>query len=164
MNHTGLLQLKALRLLAIALALGMGIAPGHAANYTYHGDLMDGDAPAAGAYDLRVRSFAHPGATKALGEATELPGVALVEGRFSIELDLPEDADGTSWVEVAVRRSDSGEAYVALGDPQPLTKVNSTCPGAWALDGNSGAPAGSELCRMEMRAGARAPARTEARV
>jgi hypothetical protein len=137
--------------LALAAALALPLSA-HAANYTYHGDLIDGDAPAEGAYDLRVRSFANPGDVKSLGEATELPGVKLSGGRFSIEVDLPEDVDGTSWVEVAVRKAGSGEDYVALGDPQPLSKVNSTCPGAWALDGNSGAPVGSYLGFADDRA------------
>ena len=145
MNRRSVMKFNALRPLAVALVLGIGIAPIHAATYTYHGDLMDGDAPAEGAYDLRVRSFANPDASKTLGEPTELPRVALTEGRFSVELDLPEDADGITWVEVAVRKADSGEDYIVLGDPQPLAKVNSTCPGAWALDGNSGAPVGSFL-------------------
>ena len=75
--------------LALALALGLCVAPAYAAKYTYHGDLMDGDAPAEGAYDLRVRAFAQPGATKALAEPTELPGVKISAGGFSVELDLP---------------------------------------------------------------------------
>jgi hypothetical protein len=141
-----------LRPLSILLAAALACPAAQAARYTYHGDLMDGDAPAEGAYDLRVRSFANPDASKALGEATELPGVALVEGRFSVGVDLPEDADGTTWVEVAVRRAGSNEAFERLGNPQPIAKVNSTCPGAWALDGNSGAPAGSFLGHADDRA------------
>lgn len=133
------------RPLALALALGLCVAPAYAAKYTYHGDLMDGDAPAEGAYDLRVRAFAQPGATKALAEPTELPGVKLSAGRFSVELDLPEDDDGMTWVEVAVRRAGTTDDFETLGDPQPLSKANSSCPGAWALDGNSGMPAGSFL-------------------
>lgn len=130
----------------LAFALALAVSPGVlAAGFTYHGDLMDGDAPADGAYDLRVRSFARPGATKALGEATELLGVKVAEGLFSVTLDLPEDVDGTTWIEVAVRKAGSGEDYEVLGAPQAVSKVNSTCAGAWALDGNSGAPAGSYL-------------------
>ena len=165
MHRNGLLQPGALRPFAWMLALGVGIAPVHAAKYTYHGELMDGDVTAEGAYDLRVRSFANPDASKALGEATELPGVVLVEGRFSVELDLPEDADGITWVDVAVRRAGSGDAFETLGDPQPLAKVNSTCPGAWALDGNSGLPSGSFLGTvdpaeaLEIQAGGRRVAR-----
>jgi hypothetical protein len=138
-----------------------------AARYTYHGELMDGDAPAAGRYDLRVRAYAQPGATKAMGEPIELPGVALVDGRFSVELDLPEDADGTTWVEVAVRAADSGDDFDKLGDPQPVSKVNGTCPGAWALDGNSGLPAGSYLgsvdpgVALELKASGRRVARLD---
>ena len=106
-----------LRPLVLALAAALALPPAaQAANYTYHGDLMDGDVPAEGAYDLRVRAFAQPGATKALAEPTELPGVKLSAGRFSVELDLPEDADGTTWVEVAVRRTGSTDDFETLGD------------------------------------------------
>ena len=165
MNRNGLLQPAALRPLVWMLALGVAIAPVHAAKYTYHGDLMDGDAPAEGAYDLRVRSFASPDASKALGEATELPGVLLVEGRFSVELDLPEDADGITWVEVAVRKANSGNAFETLGDPQPVSKGGATCPGAWALDGNTAVPPGSFLgpvdadALLELRSNGRPVAR-----
>ena len=131
--------------LSILLAAALACPAAQAARYTWHGDLMDGDAPAGGDYDLQVRAFANPDGGKALGEATELPRVQILEGRFSIEVDLPEDADGVTWVEVAVRKSDSGDAFERLGDLQPLAKVNGTCPGAWALDGNSGMPAGSYL-------------------
>lgn len=137
--------------LALAAALALPLAA-QAAKFTYHGDLMDGDAPAEGAYDLRVRAFAQPGASKALAEPTELPGVTLNEGRFSVELDLPEDADGTTWLEVAVRKAGSSDPFEKLGDPQPISKANSTCPGAWALDGNSGMPAGSFLGTVDANA------------
>lgn len=115
-----------LRLLSILLAAALACPVAQAARYTYHGDLMDSDAPAEGDYDLRVRSFANPDASKALGEATELPGVALVEGRFNVDLDLPEDADGTIWAQVAVRKAGTSDAFEQLGDPQPIGKVNST--------------------------------------
>ena len=136
--------MKRLPLAALLAALVLPCAS-QAGKFSYHGELMDGDAPAEGTYDLRVRSFAQHGDQKALGEPTELPGVALSQGRFSVELDIPEDVDGVTWVEVAVRRAGSGDAYETLGDPQPISKANSTCPGAWALDGNSGMPAGSFL-------------------
>ncbi len=122
-----------------------------AASFTYHGDLMDGDAPANGRYDLRVRAFAQPNGTKLLGAATELPQVAVTDGRFSVALNLPEDADGVTWVDVSVRKSDGDDDYTPLGEPQPLAKANSTCPGAWALDGNSGAPVGSYLGHADNR-------------
>lgn len=131
-------------ILALALAALLPLGA-HAGTFNWHGELMDGDAPADGAYDLRVRNFAHPGAKAALGEPTELPGVIFREGSFSVSLDVPDDADGITWVEVAVRKAGSGDDYVVLGAPQPVSKANSTCPGAWALDGNSGAPAGSFL-------------------
>lgn len=137
--------MKQLPLGAALLALLASPIAAHAARYTYHGELMDGDTPAHGAYDLRLRAFAQPGATRAMAEPTELPGVTVSEGRFSVEVDLPEDADGTTWMEVAVRKAGSGEAYIVLGDPQALAKGSASCPGAWALDGNSSVPAGSFL-------------------
>ncbi len=137
--------MKATPLLFAALAAVSFSHRLQAEAFTWHGDLLDGGEAANGRYDLRVQAFGQPGATQALGEATELPAVAVVDGRFSVELDLPDVADGGGWVEVAVRRSGSGDAFVTLGAPLPLTKANSTCPGAWALDGNTGVPAGSFL-------------------
>lgn len=133
---------RILLLLLAAALLVLGSA--HAATFTYHGELLDGDAPANGEYDLRVRSFTGPDARKALGEATELLAVRAIDGRFSVELDVPEDADGVTWVDVAVRARGDGE-YVALGATQAVSKGSATCPGAWALDGNSGVPPGSFL-------------------
>lgn len=131
------------RLLFIALAAGLLPITAEAARFTYHGELLDGELPADGRYDLRLRALGSPRAVDALAPATELPAVAVVDGRFSVELDLPE-ATGTTWIEVAVREAGQGD-YAVLGSPQPVTKANSTCPGAWALDGNSGVPVGSFL-------------------
>ena len=131
--------------LFLLLSAALAAPAAHGARFTYHGELLDGDTPADGRYDLRLRAFAQPGAKRPLAEATELPAVAVVDGRFSVDLELPEDPDGTTWVEVAVRPAQAGGAYAVLGAPQPVTKANSTCPGAWALDGNTGLPAGSFL-------------------
>ena len=99
-----------LRHLSILLAAALACPAAYASRYTWHGDLMDGDAPAEGAYDLRVRSFANPDASKPLGEATELPDVKLVEGRFEErhgrggpEVEVGHEADAhrrrASWQE-----------------------------------------------------------------
>lgn len=132
--------------LLLALLVGTASVPvAQAARFTYHGELMDGDAPAQGRYDLEVRAYPAPAGAKALGEALVLPSVEVKDGRFAVELDLPEDADGMTWVQVALRASDSQDAYTVLGERQPISKANSTCPGAWALDGNTGLPTGSFL-------------------
>jgi hypothetical protein len=128
---------------ASLLAFG-ALAPVHAAQFNYHGDLLDGDAPADGRYDLRVTAYAQPSAQQPIAPATELPGVTVSEGRFSVQLEVPEDVDGMTWVEVAIRAAGEKD-YVALGSPQPISKANSTCPGAWALDGNTSLPGGSFL-------------------
>lgn len=113
-----------------------------AARFTYHGELMDGDAPANGAYDLRLRSFAAPGVQAALGDAAELPGVRVNDGAFALEVDLPEGPLGATFVEVSVRKTGSSEPFETLGAPLAVSKVNQGC---WALDGNTGLPANSFL-------------------
>lgn len=127
--------------------LVLAIAPllatsAQAARFTYHGDLMDGEVPAEGAYDLRLRSFARADGKAALGEATELPAVAVREGRFALEVDLPENAFGETFVEIAVRKAGSDASFEVLGAPQAVSKANTGC---WALDGNTGLPVGSFL-------------------
>lgn len=131
--------------LFLPAVLGLVLFPSSAtgARFTYHGDLMDGDAPAQGRYQLRLRALAAHDATVAISPATELPSVDVVEGRFSVEVDLPEADGPITWVEVSVRGSEGD--YEVLGDPLPVSKVNGACPGAWALDGNSGVPVGSFL-------------------
>lgn len=129
-----------------ALLAGCLVVPvAHAARFTYHGELMDGDAPAQGRYDLEVRAFTSPAGGRALGEASVLPAVAMQDGSFAVEIELPEDPDGTTWVQVALRASGSNAAFEPLGERQAISKANSTCPGAWALDGNTGLPSGSFL-------------------
>ncbi len=128
--------------LYLSLAVALTVAPSHAAQFTYHGDLLDGDAPAQGRYDLRVRTFAQPDAKAALGAAVELPSVQVVDGGFAVELDLPEAKIGDTYVEVAVRKADSNDAFEVLGATQKLAKANNGC---WALDGNTGLAAGSFL-------------------
>jgi hypothetical protein len=113
-----------------------------AARISYHGDLMDGDTPADGAYDLRLRSFAAPNASVALGEAVELTGVTVKDGRFVLDVDLPEGPIGATFVEVAVRKTGTRSTFETLGTPQAVTAVNTGC---WALDGNTGLAAGSFL-------------------
>jgi hypothetical protein len=127
---------------AAALSLALLASPAFAARYTYHGELLDGDAPAAGTYDVRVRAFAGRDAKRALGEATELPGVEVAAGRFTLQLDLPEAPRADLHVEVAIRKAGSGDAYEVLGAPQAVSKG---AVGCWALDGNSSLPPNSFL-------------------
>ncbi len=129
-------------LLPVLLVAALAAPVADAARYTYHGELMDGDVAADGAFDLKVRTFVDPQARRALGEATELPNIAVKHGSFAIELELPDSASGDTFVEVAVRKAGSGDAYETLGTPQPVSKANTGC---WALDGNTGVPAGSFL-------------------
>ncbi len=132
----------AIRPPALALVMALASAPLSAATFNYHGQLMDGDAPASGRYDLRMRTFAHADAKAALGASVDMPGVDVIDGSFAVELDLPESKIGDTYVEVAVRKADSNDAFEVLGAPQKIAKANNGC---WALDGNTGMAAGSFL-------------------
>jgi hypothetical protein len=123
---------------AFALLLAFSATPAFAARYTYHGELLDGDAPAQGRYDLRLRALAAPDATTALGDATELPAVKVTDGAFALEVELPGNPLGDTVVEVALRRAGGHAPFEVLGAPQPISKVKQGC---WALDGNTGVPA-----------------------
>jgi hypothetical protein len=125
-----------------ALLLALVSAPAAAAPYTYQGELLDGDLPAEGRFDVRVRSFAAGDATKALGEPTTLPGVVVSKGRLALQLDLPDAHPGELQVEVAIRPAGSDQPFAVLGAPQAVGKAAIGC---WALDGNSGLPSSSFL-------------------
>lgn len=132
------------RVLAVALALGAFGA--EAAPYTYKGELMDHGAPAQGRYDLRVHAYADAAGKKALGGTLESYGVEVDGGRFSVDLDLPDSAAGTLWIDVALRKAGDGNAdFVSLGVREPVTVNGGSCPDSWALDGNAGVPSGSFL-------------------
>lgn len=132
------------RLLAVALALGAFGA--EAAPYTYKGELMDHGAPAQGRYDLRVHAYADSAGKQALGGTIESYGVEVKDGRFSVDLDLPDSAAGTLWIDVALRKAGDGNAdFASLGEREPVTMNSGSCPDAWALDGNAGVPSGSFL-------------------
>src|SRR5262245_44072423 len=98
--------------LVLALAAALAATSANAAKFTYHGELMDGDAPADGRYALQLRSFASTNAKAAPAGTTELSAVEVRGGRFAVELDLPENAHGDTYVEVAVRKSGSNEKFI----------------------------------------------------
>lgn len=134
-----------LHALVIALIAVFAASPSHAARYTYHGDLMDGGMPASGTYELRVTSYGRADSAVPLAAPLELSNVNFVDGSFAVELDLPDSATGTTWVQVALRKSGSSVPYETLGSPQPIVNVNSGCPFSWSTDGNTALAAGSFL-------------------
>ncbi len=141
-----------LQMLAIALLTALALPQSaQAANFTYHGQMMDGGAPANGLYDLKVRSYSSADRSKALGMPTEISGVRFRDGQFSVALDVPQDADGETYIDVAVRDKATGGAFESLGAPQRVVDGAIGCPGAWALDGNTAHPVGSYLGSPEDR-------------
>jgi len=134
-------------MLAAALAVAVPLASAHAATLTYHGSLQQGGKPADGTYDIELTLYsAATGGTAVAGPLT-LIAVPVHAGNFSAEADfgLRANAIGSVFVGVKVRAAGSGD-FVALDTrpPASIDTATSTCS-AWALDGNSGNPAGSYL-------------------
>lgn len=133
--------------LGLAVAAAFAVGGAQAATYTYKGELTDGGRPANGKYDLRIRAYADAAGKQPIGGAFETYGVAVNAGRFSADLNLPDSASGTLWIDVALRpqKAGAGTDFIALGEREPVSITGGSCPGAWALDGNSGNPDGSFL-------------------
>lgn len=92
--------------------------------FTYQGELLDGDAPANGAYDFQFRLWDGPDTESAsqIGNTETKNNVAVEAGRFTVSLDFGDVFDGEErYLQIAVRLSGSGEAYTYLEPLQPLS-------------------------------------------
>ncbi|MFG0283028.1 MAG: hypothetical protein ACF8R7_01280 [Phycisphaerales bacterium JB039] len=108
---------------------------------TYQGELRSGAVPAAGPVDLRFRLFEEAAAGAQVGPQLELLGAALVDGRFSVDLDFGPGAFGADarWLEIDVRQAGVG-SFVTLS---PRQRVGPAPVALFALAGNEG-PQGPE--------------------
>lgn len=131
---------------ALAATLGLGLAaPAAATSFTYHGQLQDAGQPANGNYDLQLTLYSAPtGGTVVAGPVT-LYGVNVKDGNFATTADFGATAPLTAqgWLDVKVKAA--GGDFIALDARSPVAPEAGACPGAWALDGNAGNPAGSYL-------------------
>ena len=137
-----------IRTLPAALTAALLSMHAGAAEFVYRGQLSDGDRPAQGQYDLQVTVYASEFGGAPLAPAIVLPGLNVQEGRFAtrIQFDDALMADGTRWLELAVRENGAPGAFDTLPvREKAVLAPDSFCVGTWSTTGNAGNPAGSYL-------------------
>ncbi|HRQ63503.1 MAG TPA: hypothetical protein PKZ76_01325 [Xanthomonadaceae bacterium] len=135
-----------------AMALTLLLSPDNAAAqtpvpsaFTYQGQLKDAGQPATGLYDLRACIYDAMQSPTALACTDDFLDWPVEDGIFTLLLDfgpLPFVGDERV-LELAVRRSGSGQGYTVLAPRQPILP---TPYALFALDGNPGpqGPAGPQ--------------------
>ena len=106
------------------------------ASFSYQGKLIDASNPASGAYDLSFKLFDKASDGAQIGSTLELPGVAVSDGIFSVELNYGSavfNGEGR-WLEVGVRPGGSADPYSTLN---PRSQVLATPQSLFALQAGS---------------------------
>lgn len=130
------------RLAVLALLSTLALHDAHAAEWTYRGQLHDGDTPANGRYDLKLQMHDDAKLWHPLGQAFEFGGVLVKEGLVELSLDIPAalDMQRELWVEVSVRGA--GEKDYEVLPTRALAKGVAAC---WSTAGNAGLAASAFL-------------------
>ncbi len=127
--------------LALALAGALGCGTALADGFSYHGQLEQAGEPANGNYDLKLTLYSAEQGGQVLGGPLEISGVTVTEGVFSTDADFGPLANlDDAWLGVEVKAE--GGRYEALAGRSKAAAAGEAC---WALDGNTGNPAGSYL-------------------
>lgn len=91
-------------LLRLVLLAATVVAPAaSAASFGYEGRLDDLGSPANGRYDLELRAYADARGPSMLAAPITFADVAVAQGRFRLDFDLPLAAGAEVWLELAVR-------------------------------------------------------------
>lgn len=91
-------------LLRLALLVAILVAPAaSAASFGYEGRLDDLGEPANGRYDLQLRAYASAEGPASAAAPVTFTDVAVVQGRFRLDFDLPIETGAGVWLELAVR-------------------------------------------------------------
>ena len=95
--------------------------------FTFQGRLLDDNAEADGVYDFQFKLFDSPyeGYSKQQGSDVNKPGVDVIDGYFTVELDFGDVflTDEARWLGIGVRPGGSNDAYETLRPRQRLTGV-----------------------------------------
>ena len=122
------------RLLAALSAVASPVA--FAGSFVYEGRLDDLGQPANGRYDLQLTAFGHEHVSAKLAAPITFEGVAVQDGRFRLDVELPLANADAVWLEVAVRESGAG-AFSAI--PGRSKAIAAPLIGAcWSTTGDSG--------------------------
>ena len=86
---------------AFVAAAGTTFAGPVTSAFTYQGQLDDGGAPADGTYDLVFRLYGSQAGFDQIGGAVSVPGVAMTDGIFTVDLNFGDVFDGQErWLEI----------------------------------------------------------------
>ncbi len=123
-------------ILTLAVAGVLSALPAAADTLNYRGHLEDREAPANGRYDLRLAVHADAKRAAPLGWPIEFPAVAVTDGAFELEFDLPAGAE-EAWVELSVRAP--GEAtWSAIPGRTKATAATAAIGQCWSSTGDDG--------------------------
>ena len=122
------------RTLVSALLL-LGAGPALAASFVYEGRLDDYGQPANGAYDLRITAFGERQLGAAVLPPTTFFGVAVVDGRFRVEVELPLATTDDVWIEAAVREQGATDFSAIPGRSKAVSGTIGQC---WSTTGDAG--------------------------
>jgi hypothetical protein len=120
----------------LSLLLLAALGPAQAAQFVYEGRLDDRGQPANGRYDFKLTAFGQAAGGTTLAAPVTITDVAVKDGQFRVELDLPLVAADQVWLEVALRGS--GEpGFSAI--PGRSKAIAAPLIGAcWSTTGDSG--------------------------
>ncbi|MFG0284392.1 MAG: hypothetical protein ACF8R7_08220 [Phycisphaerales bacterium JB039] len=108
---------------AVGLATLAPLAPAVAqtdSTITYQGLLSESSQAYTGSADFRFRLWDAPAAGQQHGPTREVPGVAVEDGLFDVQLDFgPHAYTGGRWLEIEVRTP----AWSGTGTPPPFTQL-----------------------------------------
>lgn len=125
-----------LSLLTLAIAGLLVNLPAAADTLTYNGHLEAGNAPANGRFDLRLVAHGDAKFGAPLAAPIEFPAVAVTDGAFRVEFELPPGRD-EAWVELAVRAA--GESvWSSIPGRTKATAAPSAIGQCWSSTGDDG--------------------------
>jgi hypothetical protein len=132
---------------ALAATLALASTPSFARTFNYHGTLNADGKPAEGRYDLVLTLYSARSGGSIIAGPMTLNGVPVHEGRFNTDVDIDNDTPvmHAAYLDVQVKESAGAAPLTSLAGRTPVSVDETTCPGAWSLDGNAGNPAGSIL-------------------
>lgn len=125
-----------LSLLTLAIAGLLVHLPVAADTLTYNGHLEAGGAPANGRYDLRLVTHGDAKFGAPLATPIEFPAVAVTDGAFRVEFELPPGRD-EAWVELAVRAAGES-AWSSIPGRTKATAAPSAIGQCWSSTGDDG--------------------------
>lgn len=119
----------------VSAMLLLAAAPALAASFVYEGRLDDYGQPANGAFDLRIAAFSERHLGAAVLPPTSFFDVAVVDGQFRVEVELPLATTDDVWIEAAVREQGATDFSAIPGRSKAVSGTIGQC---WSTSGDAG--------------------------